>query len=81
MFQLREYQQQTLYTLREYFQTCVRLDNANMANAANLAFYQSTLKTYGTGFTYQPIAELEGLPYVCLNSNWRRQNLCSMPRC
>lgn len=66
MLRLKEYQQQALDVLRRYFQTCVQLDNAGMPNAANVAFYQSTLDTFGVGVAYQPIKELEGLPYVCL---------------
>ena len=66
MFTLREYQQHTLDVLRQYFQACVQLDNANIPNAANVAFYQSTLSTFGVGIAYQPIKELEGLPYICL---------------
>jgi len=66
VFTLREYQQHTLDVLRQYFQACVQLDNANIPNAANVAFYQSTLSTFGVGIAYQPIKELEGLPYICL---------------
>jgi type III restriction enzyme len=66
MFTLREYQQHALDALRTYFQTCVQLNNAGTPQAANLAFYQHTLENFGVGVPYQPISELEGLPYICL---------------
>ena len=66
MLRLKEYQQHALEVLRQYFQTCVRLDDAGEPNAADVAFYQSTLSTFGRGVAYQPIRELAGLPYVCL---------------
>ena len=60
MLALKDYQQRTLDALQDYFVECDRSQNANVA------FYTSTLKAYGTGITYQPIEELKGLPYVCL---------------
>jgi len=66
MFTLREYQQHALDALRQYFQTCVQLNSVGAPNAANVAFYQCTLNTFGVGMPYHPIPELAGLPYVCL---------------
>ncbi|MCP4538315.1 MAG: DEAD/DEAH box helicase family protein [Chloroflexi bacterium] len=66
MFELREYQQYALDALRAYFQTCVQLDQTGSPDAANLAFYQHTLNTFGRGVPYRPVPELQGLPYVCL---------------
>jgi type III restriction enzyme len=66
MFTLREYQQHTLNALRQYFQTCVQLNSAGTANAANVAYYQCTLDNFGVGMPYNPVPELSGLPYVCL---------------
>jgi type III restriction enzyme len=66
MFTLHEYQQHTLDALRRYFQTCVQLNSVGTPNAANVAFYQCTLNTFGVGLPYNPVPELAGLPYVCL---------------
>lgn len=60
MHSLKEYQQRALDVLADYFTACTRLGNAN------LAFYETTLKHTGTGIPYQQVAELPGLPYVCL---------------
>jgi type III restriction enzyme len=66
MFTLREYQQHALDALRQYFRTCVQLNSVGTPNAANVAFYQCTLDTFGVGMPYHPVPELAGLPYVCL---------------
>ena len=60
MLILKEYQQKTLDALRAYCQTAVQL------NDADTAYYQQTRATFGTGIPYHTIAELPGLPYVCL---------------
>ena len=60
MLVLKNYQQQTLDVLSEYFNECVHTDNANTA------FYSITLKNFGIGIPYSPVMELEGLPYVCI---------------
>jgi type III restriction enzyme len=57
---LKEYQQRSLDALRDYFRTCVQLDNADDA------FYMTTRRLQGVGVPYQPARELSGLPYVCL---------------
>lgn len=60
MLELKNYQQRTLETLKEYFQLCSKLGNADDA------FYQVTRQNYGQGIPYRPVRELPGLPYVCL---------------
>lgn len=58
--QLKNYQQRSLDVLGKYFQNCNQMGNAN------LAFYATTLEVMGEGINYHEVAELPGLPYVCL---------------
>ena len=51
---LKEYQERTLETLTEYYQNCLRLQNASTA------FYDLTERPYAT------VDGLPGMPYVCL---------------
>ena len=51
---LKEYQERTLETLTEYYQNCLRLQNANTA------FYELTQRPYAS------VDGLPGMPYVCL---------------
>lgn len=51
---LKEYQERTLETLTEYYQNCLRLQNANTA------FYELTERPYAS------VEGLPGMPYVCL---------------
>ena len=51
---LKEYQEHTLETLTEYYQRCLRLQNANTA------FYDLTQRPYAS------VDGLPGMPYVCL---------------
>ena len=51
---LKEYQERTLETLTEYYQNCLRLQNANTA------FYDLTERPYAA------VEGLPGMPYVCL---------------
>ena len=60
MFQLKEYQQRALDSLRVYFAESVRL------NDADTAFYEITKRNFDTGIPYRSVKELPGLPYVCL---------------
>jgi type III restriction enzyme len=60
MLQLKDYQQRALDSLRDYFAACVRLDDADTA------FYEITKRNFEQGIPYRPVAELRGLPYVCL---------------
>ncbi|MBN1936849.1 MAG: DEAD/DEAH box helicase family protein [Anaerolineae bacterium] len=60
MLTLKEYQQKTLDALHLYCQRAVQLGDADTA------YYQLTRQVYGTGIPYHPVAELPGLPYVCL---------------
>lgn len=54
MFALKEYQQRALNALETYFNECARIKDADTA------FYECTRRPY------IPVAELPGLPYVCL---------------
>ena len=58
--QLKNYQQRSLDILSRYFQTCLQIDNVN------LAFYNLTLQIFGQGIPYYEVPEMPGLPYVCL---------------
>ena len=60
MLVLKDYQERALEALRFYFSECNRNDDADMA------YYATTLKTFGSGIPYNPVRELPGLPYVCL---------------
>ena len=51
---LKEYQERTLETLTEYYQNCLRLQNANTE------FYDLTQRPYAA------VDGLPGMPYVCL---------------
>ncbi len=54
MLTLKEYQQRTLDTLKQYFSVCSNLKDPDTA------FYSLTKSPYS------PVKELPGLPYVCL---------------
>src|SRR5512142_3347823 len=58
--QLKNYQQRSLNALARYFQACLQTGDAD------LAFYDVTRQLLGQGLPYHPVAELPGLPYVCL---------------
>ncbi|HNT25898.1 MAG TPA: DEAD/DEAH box helicase family protein [Anaerolineales bacterium] len=58
--QLKNYQQRSLSVLARYFQACLQ------SGDADLAFYNLTRQLFGQGIPYHPVAELPGLPYVCL---------------
>lgn len=60
MFVLKDYQEWALDALRDYFQECARTGDANVS------FYSVTGKTLGVNSPYNNVAELPGLPYVCL---------------
>lgn len=60
MFQLKDYQQRALDSLRVYFAECNRIGNADTA------FYELTRENFGAGIPYRPVKELPGLPYVCI---------------
>lgn len=60
MLVLKDYQEWALDALREYFQECSKLDNAD------LAFCSVTQKNFGQVIPPHPVKELPGLPYVCL---------------
>jgi type III restriction enzyme len=54
MLELKQYQEQVLDRLGEYFRSAVQLDDAD------LAFYHMVRRKY------QPVPDLPGLPYVCI---------------
>ncbi len=58
--ELKTYQRRSLEVLSEYFAIIEK------ENDANTAFYKTTLKHWGKGIPYYDVAELPGLPYVCL---------------
>jgi type III restriction enzyme len=58
--QLKNYQQRCLEVLSRYFQFCLQTGDAD------LAFYEITRQLFGQGIPYHQIAELPGMPYVCL---------------
>jgi type III restriction enzyme len=58
--QLKNYQQRCLDVLSLYFQSCLQTGDSDMA------FYNVTRQMYGQGIPYHHIAELPGMPYVCL---------------
>ncbi len=60
MLTLKEYQERALDTLRTYFQLTQQFGDADTA------FYRLTRESFGRGVSYQPVAGLNALPYVCL---------------
>jgi type III restriction enzyme len=63
MFQLKNYQEKALETLRQYLRACGDLQDASMA------FYKVTEELWGQGLPYRAIkepSELADIPYVCL---------------
>lgn len=58
--QLKNYQQRCLDVLSRYFQSCLQTGDSD------LAFYNVTRQMFGQGIPYYQIAELPGMPYVCL---------------
>jgi type III restriction enzyme len=62
MFQLTQYQEKTLDSLKKYLQLC------DERKDANLAFYEATTAIWGTGIPYRPVpvSELAQIPYICL---------------
>ena len=61
MLQLKDYQQKALDALRDYFVACSK------SGDARAAFEAETVRWFrGESIPYNNIAELPGLPYVCL---------------
>jgi type III restriction enzyme len=58
--QLKNYQQRCLEVLSRYFQSCLQTGDAD------LAFYNVTRQLFDQGIPYHQVAELPGMPYVCL---------------
>ncbi|MEX2524902.1 MAG: DEAD/DEAH box helicase family protein [Gammaproteobacteria bacterium] len=60
-FAPRNYQQQVLDSVEQYFRTCHDLQDANTA------FYQTTLKLWNRGLEFRPLPNFdEAMPYFCL---------------
>lgn len=58
--QLKTYQENSLDALAQYFRA------TNREGDANIAFYKETVKHWGRNIGYYEVAELPGLPYVCI---------------
>ncbi len=58
--QLKDFQNRTLTTLRDFFRACVQYKKPH------LAFSEITIEKYGVSVPYIPAPELPDLPYVCL---------------
>lgn len=58
--QLKQYQERSLEALAAYFAECRRTGDADTS------FYTVTKRVFGSGIPYRQVAELPGLPYVCL---------------
>ncbi len=60
MLTLKNYQENALESLRDYFRLC------HLRQNADTAFYELTRQQYGQGLTYNSVKELPGMPYICL---------------
>lgn len=58
--QLKDFQNRTLTTLRDFFRACVQYKKPH------LAFSEITIEKFGLSVPYIPAPELPDLPYVCL---------------
>lgn len=57
---LKDFQNRTLSSLRDFFRACVQYKKPH------LAFSEVTTEKFGLGMPYIPAPELNDLPYVCL---------------
>ncbi len=60
MLALKDYQSRALDALRRYLARCTS------TGKVSTAFYETTEEVFGQGVAYRPVADLPGLPYVCL---------------
>lgn len=60
MITLKDYQRRSLQALSDYFVACQQYDSVDTA------FYGVTHQSFGSGIPYRVMAELPGVPYVCL---------------
>jgi len=58
--QLKDFQNRTLTTLRDFFRACVQYKKPH------LAFSEITIEKFGLSVPYIPAPELPDLPYICL---------------
>ncbi|MCS4103180.1 DEAD/DEAH box helicase [Salinibacter ruber] len=68
MFKLKDYQQQALDYLNDYFQLVNQFEEADLpdTNSAAMAFNQITGSTMGRSLPYNAIEGLQEIPYVCI---------------
>ena len=64
---LKNYQEKSLDWLGRYYERCRALQEAGDRFPVATAFTSITAEIYnGIGLTYSPVAQLPGIPYVCL---------------
>ncbi len=64
---LKNYQEKSLDWLRRYYERCRTLSEAGDRFPVSTAFTSITGEIYdGSGLPYSPVAQLPGIPYVCL---------------
>ncbi len=63
---LKNYQEKSLVWLGRYYERCRALQEAGNGFPASTAFISITAEIYGSGLPYSPVAQLPGIPYVCL---------------
>ena len=63
---LKNYQEKALDWLGRYYERCRTLQEAGDRFPVATAFTSITAEIYGGGLPYSPVAQLPGIPYVCL---------------
>jgi len=63
---LKNYQEKALDWLGRYYERCRALQEAGDRFPVATAFTSITAEIYGGGLPYSPVAQLPGIPYVCL---------------
>jgi len=63
---LKNYQEKVLDWLRRYYQRCRALQEMGDRFPVATAFTSITAEIYGSGLPYSAVAQLPGIPYVCL---------------
>ncbi len=63
---LKNYQEKALDWLRRYYERCRALQEAGDRFPVATAFTSITTEIYGSGLPYSAVAQLPGIPYVCL---------------
>ena len=62
----KNYQDKALEWLTRYYERCRALQEAGDRFPVATAFTSTTAEIYGSGLPYSPVAQLPGIPYVCL---------------